>query len=235
MRAHADTITKTTAGTAKRIFGRDRLTCAPPCAESRSEASRWSATKQPSSARPTDGHTDRTTVCEFDRVASSGLGPSRGLGTFTVQPSRSREMSVALQSRRALIVMLAAIATAIAVFAAADRADAAKTTKCQNAFRVLHDDHVGKLQLRAGNYQISVTNENKLSCQRASELFTKFLQDYDGKLSNGWTVNVKKSGFEKTRQKSFYVKRTGGAGSGGGSGGRHPGRGEMICPGTFQV
>jgi hypothetical protein len=144
--------------------------------------------------------------------------------------------AVVLQSRRALIVMLAAVATAIAVFAAADQADAAKTTKCQNAFRVLHDDHVGKLQLRAGSYQISVTNENKLSCQRASQLFTKFLQDYDGKLSNGWTVNVKKSGFEKTSQKSFYVKRTGGVGSGGGgSGGRHPGPGEMICPGTFQV
>jgi hypothetical protein len=144
-------------------------------------------------------------------------------------------MSVVVQSRRALIVMLAAVATAIAIFAAADRADAAKTTKCPNAFRVLHDDHVGKLQLRAGSYQISVANANALSCQRASQLFTKFLQDYDGKLPNGWKVNVQKSGFEKTSQKSFYVKRTGGAGSGGGSGGRHPGRGEMICPGTFRV
>jgi hypothetical protein len=144
-------------------------------------------------------------------------------------------MSVAVQSRRALIVMLAAVATAIAVFAAADRADAAKTTKCSNSFRVLHDDHVGKLQLRAGSYRISVVNQKQLSCQRASQLFAKFLQDFDGKLPNGWKVNVQKSGFEKTSQKSFYVKRTGGAGSGGGSGGRHPGRGEMICPGTFQV
>jgi len=144
-------------------------------------------------------------------------------------------MSVAVQSRRALIVMLAAVATAIAVFAAATRADAAKTTKCPNSFRVLHDDHVGKLQLRAGSYQISVANAKALSCQRASQLFTKFLQDYDGKLPNGWKVNVQKSGFEKTSQKSFYVKRTGGAGSGGGSGGRHPGQGEMICPGTFRV
>jgi hypothetical protein len=143
--------------------------------------------------------------------------------------------AVLVPSRRALIVMLAAAATVLAVFAVADRADAAKTTKCPNAFRVLHDDHVGKLQLRAGSYQISVANENKLSCQRASQLFTKFLQDFDGKLSNGWKVNVQKSGFEKTSQKAFYVKRTGGAGSGGGSGGRHPGQGEMICPGTFQV
>jgi hypothetical protein len=99
----------------------------------------------------------------------------------------------------------------------------------------MHDDHVGKLSLKAGSYSIAVTNETKLSCQRASDLFAKFLNDFDGKLSNGWKVNVKKSGFEKTAQKSFYVKRVGGAGSGGGSGGRDPGRGEMICPGTFQV
>lgn len=143
---------------------------------------------------------------------------------------------MSIRIRPALIAALALAAMAIAVFASADRADAKSSkTKCPNTFRVLHDDHVGKLSLKAGSYSITVTNENKLSCQRASQLFTKFLDDFDGKLSNGWKVNVKKSGFEKTAQKAFYVKRVGGAGSGGGSGGRHPGRGELICPGTFQV
>jgi len=144
--------------------------------------------------------------------------------------------TIAIHPRRALIAALAVIGAAIVMFASAGRADAATAqTKCPNTFRVLHDDHVGKLSLKAGSYSITVANEKKLSCQRASDLFTKFLNDFDGKLSNGWKVNVRKSGFEKKGQKAFYVKRVGGTGSGGGKSGRHPGRGEMICPGTFQV
>ena len=146
-------------------------------------------------------------------------------------------MSVTARWRRpALIAALGAVALVAAMLMAADRADAAPA-KCPSTFRVLHDDHVGKLELKAGTYQITVANQNKLSCSRASNLFTKFLQDFDGKLPNGWKVNVRKSGFEKTRQKAFYVKRTGssGGGGGGGGGGRHPGGGNMICPGTFQV
>jgi hypothetical protein len=144
--------------------------------------------------------------------------------------------TTSIRIRPTLIAALALAALAIAVLGAANRADAQKAkTKCPNTFRVLHDDHVGKLSLKAGSYSITVANQNKLSCQRASDLFTKFLNDFDGKLSNGWKVNVKKSGFEKTAQKAFYVKRVGGSGGGGGNGGRHPDRGEMICPGTFQV
>src|SRR5215212_8825458 len=111
---------------------------------------------------------------------------------------------VADQTRRAVIVALAVLGAALVLFAAADRADA-KDTKCPNSFRVMHDDHIGKLSLRAGNYTISVVNENKLSCSRASNLFTKFLQDYDGKLPNGWRVLVSKSGFKKSSQKAFFV------------------------------
>jgi hypothetical protein len=142
--------------------------------------------------------------------------------------------AVAVQTRRAVIVALAVLGTAVALFAVADRADA-RDTKCPNSFRVLHDDQIGKLSLRAGSYAISVINENKLSCSRASNLFTKFLQDYDGRLPNGWKVLVSKSGFKKTAQKAFFVKRTSGTGGGGGSSGRSPGSGNMICPGTFQV
>jgi hypothetical protein len=141
-------------------------------------------------------------------------------------------MSTAVQPRRALIVALAILATAVLAFAGTDRADA--SSKCPNTFRVLHNDHIGKLSLRAGTYVITVINKDKLSCQRASNLFTKFLQDFDGKLPNGWRVKVNQSGFQKSPQKGFFVKRQGGTGSGGG-GDRHPARGEKICPGTFQV
>jgi hypothetical protein len=141
--------------------------------------------------------------------------------------------AIAVHSRRALIFAFAIFATAVALFATAGRADA--ETKCPNTFRVLHDDHIGKLSLPKGSYAITVINQNKLSCQNASNLFTKFLQDYDGKLPNGWKVKVNKSGFQKSPQKGFFVKRVGGVSSGDGGGGRHPARGEKICPGTFQV
>jgi len=140
---------------------------------------------------------------------------------------------IAAQTRRVTVAALTLIALAIVVLANSDRA--AADTKCPNAFSVLHDDHVGKLSLRKGSYTITVTNQNKLSCQRASTLFTEFLQDFDGKLPDGWRVSVRRSGFIKNPRKSFFVKRTGPSGSGGGGGGRHPAKGEMICPGTFQV
>jgi hypothetical protein len=141
--------------------------------------------------------------------------------------------AIAVNTRRALIAAIAVLATAVALFAATDRA--AADSNCPNTFRVLHNDHIGKLSLRAGTYRITVINKDKLSCQRASALFTKFLQDYDGKLPNGWTVKVKQSGFVKSPQKGFFVRRLGGVGGGGGGGDRHPARGEKICPGTFQV
>ena len=138
-----------------------------------------------------------------------------------------------LEPRRVLIGVLALVALALAMFATSDRAVA--DTKCPNTFRVLHNDHIGKLSLQKGSYTITVINQNKLSCQKASNLFAKFLQDFDGKLPNGWKVKVAQSGFVKSPQKGFFVKRTGPSSSGGGGGGRHPAAGEKICPGTFQV
>jgi hypothetical protein len=139
--------------------------------------------------------------------------------------------AIAAQTRRALVAAVALVAAAITLFAATDRADAAPT-KCPNTFHVQHNDHIGKLNLPEGHYVITTKNVNKISCQRASDLFAKFLQDYDGNLPNGWKVLVSKSGFRKTAQKAFFVKRKSG---GSGGAGRHPGRGEKICPGTFQV
>src|SRR4051794_39401531 len=140
--------------------------------------------------------------------------------------------STAVQTRRVTIAALALIALALAILANSDRAAAA--TRCPNAFSVLHNDHVGKLSLRKGSYTITVTNQNKLSCQRAASLFTTFLQDFDGNLPDGWRVSVRRSGFIKNPRKSFFVKRTGPSGSGGAGGGRHPGGGGKDCPRAFQ-
>jgi len=138
-----------------------------------------------------------------------------------------------IDPRRMLIGALGVFALAIAVLIGPGRAEA--NTKCPNTFRVVHNDHVGKLSLRAGSYRISVIDQNELSCQRASDLFAKFLQDFDGRLPNGWKVKVRQSGFVKSPQKGFFVKRTGSAGSSRGGGGRHPAKGEKVCSGTFQV
>ncbi len=137
--------------------------------------------------------------------------------------------AISIHARRAAIVAVALLASALAILVTSGRA--AASTKCPDAFRVLHNDHIGKLSLRKGSYTITVKNENKLSCQRASKLFTEFLNDFDGKLPDGWKVKVRQSGFVKNPRKAFFVKRTGS----GGGGGRHPARGEMICPGTFEV
>jgi hypothetical protein len=74
-----------------------------------------------------------------------------------------------IDPRRLLICLFALLAVAIAAFAGPGRAEA--NTKCANAFRVLHNDHVGRLSLRAGSYRITVINQNELSCQQASDLF----------------------------------------------------------------
>lgn len=141
--------------------------------------------------------------------------------------------AISIHTRRAAVVAVALLATALAILMTSDRA--AASTKCPDAFQVLHNDHIGKLSLRKGSYTITVKNENKLSCQRAAKLFTEFLNDFDGKLPDGWKVKVRQSGFVKNARKAFFVKRAGPSGSGGGGGGRHPARNEKICPGTFQV
>jgi hypothetical protein len=61
--------------------------------------------------------------------------------------------TIAIQPRRALIAAMAVLGAAVIMIATAGRADAAAAqTKCPNTFRVLHDDHVGKLTLKAGSY-----------------------------------------------------------------------------------
>jgi hypothetical protein len=143
--------------------------------------------------------------------------------------------ATAIHPRRVLIAAVALVALTAAILVNSDRA--AAESNCPNTFRVLHNDHIGKLSLRKGNYRITVINKNKLSCQKASNLFATFLQDFDGNLPDGWRVKARQSAFVKTqnRQKGFSVRRIGGAGGGDGGGGRHPAAGEKICPGTFQV
>jgi len=142
---------------------------------------------------------------------------------------------------RALLVALAALFATLALASAApDRAEAARV-KCNGTFRVLHDDHVGRLSLPRGNYRITILASGRPSCSQASALFTRFLEDWDGKLPGGWKVAVRQNTFYRAPGVGFHVGRVG-RNSGGGeaeeeeSGGRghHPANGR-FCPGTFRV
>ncbi len=137
--------------------------------------------------------------------------------------------------RLALVLALLLLASLLAL--AAPRAEAA-TVRCAGTFRVLHDDHVGALDLPRGNYRITILASGRPSCARASGLFTNFLEDYDGRLPGGWRVNASASTFLRSPGVGFRVSPAGsGEGGGGGEaggGGRHPEAGR-LCTSTFRV
>ncbi len=133
---------------------------------------------------------------------------------------------------RAARLAVVVVAGAVAFFAGSAPAEAARQT-CPNTFHVLHNDHIGKLQLREGHYTITLRTGNTLTCAKASNLFTQFLEDWNGDLPRPWRLSPARS--QQFRRDAtnvgFGVKR----GSKSGHGGKHPsGRGER-CPGTFRV
>jgi hypothetical protein len=129
-----------------------------------------------------------------------------------------------------------ALALALAVVglvATSAPARAAEAT-CPATFHVLHDDHIGQLALPAGHYRITLLDDARMSCARASNLFREFLEDFDGRLPSRWRVIARRSEFRfGTSRVGFRVARVA-TPSGGGGGGRHPATGR-VCPGTFSV
>lgn len=86
------------------------------------------------------------------------------------------------------------------------------------SFRVLHNDRIGPANLPAGNYE--VVTDAGLSCQTASRLFTRFLQDWDGNLPKPWRVVAEgagKASFVRSGLPGFKVRKIGGGGGGGNS------------------
>jgi hypothetical protein len=129
------------------------------------------------------------------------------------------------------LLLLAAATMAVAAMSGTARA--AEAT-CPNTFHVLHNDHIGRLNLPEGHYTITLLDDQKhLGCQKAATLFATFLQDYDGNLPGKWRVKVAAKEFLRGHT-GVGFRVTKGAHSGGG-GGHHPGRNDRICPGTFQV
>jgi hypothetical protein len=130
------------------------------------------------------------------------------------------------------LALVAIGAAAVMLLAGASSAQA-KQQVCPNTFTVLHNDQIGDLKLPAGPYTITVFKPNALGCGKASKLFTKFLQDWDGKLPKPWSYEVVKKGngnfIKNDRGVGFNVKRKSGGGGGGG------GKSSLRCNGYFSV
>lgn len=120
-----------------------------------------------------------------------------------------------------------ALVAALSVLALAGAGSASAAT-CPS-FKVLHDDRIGAASLPAGNY--TITTDTGLSCQAASQLFARFLQDWDGNLPKPWKVTAEGSGkasFTRGSLPGFSVARSGGGGGGNTELGK-------LCPGSFTV
>jgi len=137
-------------------------------------------------------------------------------------------------SRKATFVALFGVLAALTLAVALPRAEAgaAAPAPCPT-FRVLHNDRIGKVILPAGTYNVKIAQGSGLSCAKASALFTRFLEDYDGILSHQWHARQKgasKAAFIRKGKRRFSVIRAS-AGVGGGQGGSLG----SLCPGKFHV
>jgi hypothetical protein len=74
---------------------------------------------------------------------------------------------------------------------------------CPGTFRVLANDHVGALRIPRGRYSLVLLQIRGLTCAQASRLFTRFLDDVDGRLPAPWRVRP---------QTASFVRRTNGVG-----------------------
>ena len=103
---------------------------------------------------------------------------------------------------------------------------------CPGTFHVLHDDRIGVLRLPAGHYTITLLSTQGMSCRKASRLFARFLEDYDGILPGRWQLDPQTATFRRGASRVGFRVKPSSSDSGGG--GVHPRRGAR-CPGTFRV
>lgn len=125
------------------------------------------------------------------------------------------------------LVLSFALAATLLAIAGAGSASAAGCP----SFKVLHADRIGPASLPAGNYMITPNAQAGLNCYAASQLFTRFLEDYDGNLPGNWSVVAQGSGkaaFKIGGLLGFLVAK------GGKEEDVEPTLG-VLCPGAFTV
>lgn len=112
----------------------------------------------------------------------------------------------------------------------------ANPTTCPGTFSVLHNDRIGPLRFPRGAYQLRLLGPG-VGCQRASQLFAQFLDDFEGDLPAPWMLGAPPGNsvggtFNDFRDGTAFSALRVGRGTGGG--GNTP-QGGTRCPGTFQV
>jgi hypothetical protein len=94
-------------------------------------------------------------------------------------------------------------------------------------FRVLHDDAIGPVSIPAGSYVL--TPFGGMTGAQATQRFTRFLQDYDGKLPAPWTLDGATATFSRAGVAGFtYAPAPAGLTPTVTTTG-------TVCPGTFVV
>jgi hypothetical protein len=130
--------------------------------------------------------------------------------------------------RLSALSLLVVLVFATPAAASGSPAPARAAATCGPTFQVLHNDRIGRVQLPAGTYRVTV---NGLSCAAASDLFTQFLEDWDGVLPRPWRYSTPGPGRATFRRgsggPSFSVSRIGGGGGGGGN--------DLSCPTAYTL
>lgn len=146
-----------------------------------------------------------------------------------------------MRSRRSLLVGVVLGLAAAASLSGTAAAQQPNPEQCFSKYHVVYPDHIGRLQLPAGIYQIQTNSAtNFLSCSRAAYLFTEFLNDFDGRLPRPWRMEIAGTGnalFKRGAGQSFSAVFIGpwdpaqpvSPTNGGGT------HGAGTCPGTFDV
>ncbi|HEX5145814.1 MAG TPA: hypothetical protein VFV85_02230 [Conexibacter sp.] len=106
---------------------------------------------------------------------------------------------------------------------------------CPGSFSVLHNDSIGSRPFPKGAYQLRVYNK-AFTCQRVSQWFAQFLDDYQGDLARPWTIGAPPAGkvggtFFVPAGRIFTALRTTTNTGGGG----HTPSGGTTCGGSFSV
>lgn len=103
-----------------------------------------------------------------------------------------------------------------------------KNGKCPGTFAVLHNDRIGNLKLRRGNYQITTTG---LLCWFDVQKLAYFLHyDESGRLPRPWSVDARMKKISRSTNHYFTLKRVNTR-----SGGGHYPANATRCRGTFRV
>ena len=129
--------------------------------------------------------------------------------------------------------ILACLALALAAVAVLAPSASAAPANCPGTFQVLHNDRIGDMQLPEGPYVITVLDSASMGCTEASQLFSEFLEDWDGNLPRPWVATDSTRTFRAGRGSSVGFRVTPDTNPNPPTPPHPPS--DRICPGYFQV